>query len=218
MTRMIIGLVAISALISPTVHAVDNSISGRVGTLGIGGEVDFRFNQRFGARIQLNGLSVSYDTTESDIRYDLGLALQTFGVLADWYPTGHRFRLTAGLYHNGSELVGIAATQTSYTIGNTSYTPADIGTLRASIGFESAAWYLGIGYARIPEGSGWGWNFDLGALFSGEPIPALESQGGLLSSSAQLQNDIQLEEQQLQDDMSDFDVYPVITLGISYSF
>ena len=85
--------------------------------------------------------------------------------------------------------------------------------------------YAGLGWGRAPgAGSGWGLTLDLGVIFQGEGevtltpvIPAGSPLNDPIARQA-LQILLDREEQDLQDDIADYDMYPVVSLGISYRF
>ena len=55
-------------------------------------------------------------------------------------------------------------------------------------------------------------------LFRSSPQVNLVSTGGSLSNDTNFQAQLAVEEQNLQDDVNDYEVYPVVQLGVTYSF
>jgi len=79
--------------------------------------------------------------------------------------------------------------------------------------------YAGFGWGNaVGKNKRLGVSFELGVVFQGSPDIELESTGGALSSSPALQAEIAKEEKKIEDDIDDFEYYPVIALGISYKF
>ena len=70
--------------------------------------------------------------------------------------------------------------------------------------------------ARVADGLSV--SLDLGVVFQGEPEVNLQSVGGSFSDNPLLIAEVEREEQELQDDADEFDLYPVISLGLSYRF
>ena len=101
-------------------------------------------------------------------------------------------------------------------IGGVTYPSAGIGTLTSVTSFGSSAPYLGIGFDFTVAGKV-GLNFDLGVLWQGEPEVTLEASG-LLAQDAGFLAMLEVERQQLEDEMSDFKAWPVISLGFVYKF
>ena len=85
----------------------------------------------------------------------------------------------------------------------------------ASITFHSAP-YLGLGWGRrTSEKNGLRFSVDAGVFMQGQSTTALsiENPNGVISDQ-----DIEQARTELQETLDDFDLYPVLTLGIGYSF
>jgi len=211
-----LGLLAI--LLLPTAALAEIGIEAKASTLGLGAEIHFGFTSFFNLRVGLNNYSYTYDTTEDDINYNFDLKLRSTSVLVDFHPFGGTFRLTGGLLKNDNEFQGDAALAGSYDIGGTTYTSAEVGTLSGNISFDSPVPYIGLGWANNPGDSGFGVSFDIGVVMQGEPKADLFTQGGTLINDPQFQDDLAAEELALQEDMKEFDAYPVISFGLQYRF
>jgi len=161
---------------------------------------------------KLNQYNYSHGLDKSGIHYDADLKLGASGVLADFYPLRGRFRLTGGALSNRNKF-DLKATPTSdVTIGNNTYTPAQVGTLRGDIRFRSAVPYFGIGFGNAAKGPHRvGFAFDLGLMPQGRPRVGLTSSTGVVSSS-----DLQKEESKVSDDSKNFKFWPVLAVGLSF--
>jgi len=137
---------------------------------------------------------------------------------------GGGFRISAGVMKNGNEfdLVGTPTGAQTVEINGNTYSATDVGSLKASIGFDGIAPYLGIGWGRAPQsGKGWGFDMDLGVLFQDDPNVSLTvACGATLSSAAcaTFEADAAAEEVSLKADSEEIDVFPVLSIGLSYSF
>jgi len=137
------------------------------------------------------------------------------------------FRLTGGLVYNATEVTGSSLPPASgvYDIGGVPVPVGLVGTLDGKVEFDPIVPYAGLGWGRAPgSGSGFGVTLDLGVIFQGEGevtltpiIPAGSPLNEPLAREA-LQILIEREERDLQDDIVDYDMYPVVSLGISYRF
>jgi hypothetical protein len=103
-------------------------------------------------------------------------------------------------------------------IGNQTFTPAQVGVLGLTGDLEDTAPFVGLGWDTTFESTGLGFKFVAGAMFTGTPQVNLVSTGGSLSSDSNFQAQLAVEEQNLQDDVNDYEVYPVVQLGVTYSF
>jgi hypothetical protein len=109
-----------------------------------------------------------------------------------------------------------------YTINGTTYNSAQVGSFDAAVDFNRAAPYFGIGYGR-PIKSGLSLIFDAGVMFQGSPKSKIDAtcgpaapQGSLACN--QVQSDAAAEQSRLDDSLHSFKYYPVISLGLAYTF
>lgn len=224
--RIMMGSVLLVGVLAQSNTAVaKGTVVGKVGTLGAGIEYVHPFNANLAVGFGLNGLSYDDSIEESDIDYDATLDMQTFSLIGDYHPFANGFRLSAGIMQNGNEfsLVGTPTGNETVTIGdnNTEYTADEVGSLESLIGFKSTAPYLGIGWGKAPgSGKGWGFDADLGVLFQGSPEVSLTATCGNLSQSDcdTLQAEVAEEEASLRSDSDEFEYFPVISIGASYTF
>ncbi len=198
--------------------SADNNfgIGVKAGTLGIGVEGTWRplpyLDVRFGAS------QYEYDDngTQAGVNYDATLDLDTYHLTGNFRFPLSPFRVTAGLYSNGNELNMQSVDQATFNIGGTTFTSAEVGTLQAGTSFSGTSPYVGFGYDFSLFGKV-GMNFDLGVLWQGEPDVTLTADG-LLANDPTFLNALESERLELEDEMSDFKAWPVVTLGFVYNF
>jgi hypothetical protein len=198
----------------------DFAVTGKVGTLGAGIDVTTGLTDTVNLRLNGNYIGYSYSDTLEDESYELDLSMMTVGLLADWHCFDNAFRVTGGVYYNGNKLEGDAsATSGTYTINDVDYSAADIGVLSSEIEFgNSVAPYFGIGYGNAIDKEGrWHFSFDVGILVTGSP-EASASVSGPIGADPIFQQDLADEVNNIEDEMSDFAVYPVVSIGLSYKF
>ena len=211
-------LIALSLLAPGLAFAQDTGVHGKVSTLGLGLELSHDFTDRIGARVGFNAFSYDFDDTHSDIDYEFDLGLSSGSALVDFRPTGGGFRLTAGALMNGNEIDAVASSDNTYEIGGTTYNLADVGNLSGKVDFDSFAPYVGLGYSTPASASGnIGVTVDVGVAFQGTPGVSMEASG-LLADDTTFQQDLAVEEQELQDELDGFELYPVVALGLQYRF
>jgi hypothetical protein len=214
-----IGLIISGVLFSSMGHAEGIGVGAKVGTLGFGIEVTKGFTPTINGRIGFNTFSFDASGTESDIDYDADLNMESVAALVDWHPFSGGFRATAGLLLNNNELEMTAKSAVSYDVAGTTYTPAQIGTFGGTVGFDDVAPYAGIGWGNaVDKGQRLTFAVDVGVLMQGSPQVDFTSTGGLLSSDPTLLADIQAEEDELESSLDDYDLYPVISLGLAFQF
>jgi hypothetical protein len=199
-------------------------VTGKIGTLGYGVELNVGFSDSFGARLGYNAFTYKYNTSASSVNYDFKLQLRTISILGDWYPFEGGFRTSGGLVYNDNQ-VGLDGLPTAgtYTINGTTYSSTDIGSLKGAMSFGNVSPYLGIGWGNpVAKDKGWGMVSDIGVLFQGSPRTNLVATCGAAivgsPTCTQLQNDAAAENTKLQDDLKRFKWWPVISIGISYQW
>jgi len=200
------------------------NVALKAGTLGVGLDISRMFSESFGLRANINGLTYNDNRDISDINYDTDLKLLTVGLLADYYPMESNFRISAGLYYNDNHADGtfVPTAGTTFEFGDNTYTAAEIGRIDAGAYYkDSVAPYVGFGWGNKSSSDGWGFTLDIGALYQGSTKvyadPAINA-GLPANIRDQIKDDIEKERIQIEDDIKDYKWYPVIMLGINYSF
>jgi hypothetical protein len=188
------------------------SVGANVSSLGVGVEAGYRINPYFGLRGGANYFSLSLDRTIDDIKYNTDFDLKSGGLVLDVFPFRGNFRISAGARINGNQ-ADISGTPTSnVTIGNTTYTPAQVGRLNGDIDFNTVAPYVGIGFdGHITDALTIG--FDLGVLYQGKPSVSLSATNPAVS-----QADLNRERANIEDDLKMLQFYPVATVSLKYRF
>lgn len=202
-------------LATSSMAMAEMGVGVKAGTLGYGAELSFGLTDALNARVGLNSLTFSDTETQDGIDYDMDLGLHTTGAFLDWHPMKNPFRLTLGYMINNNEFDMKAKSSGSYTIGDQTYTAAQVGTLSGNVNFDNGLFY-GIGWGNAADGKGLGFVFELGML---QQTPSLElDANGILANDPTFQAELRKEEKSAQDDLDDLEQYPVISLGLSYSF
>lgn len=198
----------------------------RAGTQGAGVELTTDLTPRLSGRLGVNGFSTSDRREAGGIEYDADADLRTANALLDFHPGGGGFRLTGGLVYNATEVKGLSRVPASgtYPIGDVEVPAALLGRLRGTIDFDPIVPYAGLGWGRpLAAGGRLAASLDLGVFFQGEgdvrldpvfapgsPIPNVPGAEALL----RLQ--LNKEEREIEQDIADYDLYPVLSFGIRY--
>ena len=212
-----LALVALVAgLATPAVADDDFWVGVKAGTLGLGVEATWRPSRYIDFRVGANKFSYDDDGTEAGIDYDTELDLQSLYATANVRPPLSPFRFTAGIVSNGNELNLASRSTSTFDIGGSTFTSAQVGQLQGGVEFDSVVPYAGIGFDfRLFDTLGL--NLDAGVLFQGTPQATLRATGPI-ASDPQFQSELALEQQELQDAVDDYELYPVISLGFSFNF
>ncbi len=214
-SRISLGLAVLALSLSGNALA-DFGVGFKAGTLGLGVEGRYKPLPNIDVRVGANVYDYEDTDTRAGVNYDSTLNLETFYATANLSFPLSPLRLTAGLFSNGNEVNLTSVDSASFDIGGNTYTAADVGTLSSTTSFGSTSPYVGIGYDFEVFGKV-GLNLDLGLLWQGEPEVSLLADG-LLANDPGFQSALETERQQLEDDISDYKAWPVISLAFVYNF
>lgn len=211
-------LVLLALFSSAPAHA-DFGVGFKAGTLGLGAEVQWSPIAWLDLRLGANQYDYEENGSLADINYDATFALDTYYLTGNFRFPLSPFRVTAGAFSNGNELQAVSQDTggAPINIGGTLFDPADYGSLQSVTSFEAVSPYLGVGYDFEIFGKV-GLNFDFGVLWQGEPTVTLIATGLGPASPPELGAALIIEQQQLEDDVSDYKAWPVLSLGFIYNF
>ena len=213
------GLLALALMVSGTANAdLDLGVGLKAGTLGLGLEATWQPLPYLDVRVGANAYEYEDDGTQAGVAYDGTLDLESFYATGNFHFPVSPMRLTAGLYSNGNEFVLLNDDAAgTIDIGGIGYPASEIGTLTSVTSFGSTSPYIGIGFDFTLAGKV-GMNLDFGVLWQGEPDVTLEADGPTLPLDQGFQDALAIEREQLEDEMSDFKAWPVVSLGFVYNF
>jgi hypothetical protein len=216
---MIRKLAFVTLCIGPSsvVLAEGQALGLKAGALGLGIEYTYELNDRVAFRGGLHGSEYGFDSEESGIEYDFDLVWDSLTLGVDFHPLASPFRLSGGLLRNDNRLEALSRPTQSTTVGDTTYTPAQIGTLDGRVAFDDTATFVGLGWDWSRGNRLFGMSFDLGVLDQGDPTVTLRGSGTLLGDPA-FQQDIANEEAELRDSLDDLDLMPYLTIGFLFRF
>jgi hypothetical protein len=187
------------------------------GTLGIGPEVAYRFSNTLGVRANATFLGVSRDVDSDDINYNGDLKLASGGLMLDFHPFGGGFTLSAGARVNGNKVKLSAKPTADVEIDDEIYTPEEVGTLSGSIETNSLAPTLTLGW-RGGRARGLSFGIEAGGMFQGSPTINNLRATGMLASDPDFQASLPEEEREVEQDIDNFKVYPILQVSLGYSF
>ena len=215
MKRMkLLGVIMCVAWSSLACGSTGVAIAPKFGTTGIGGDLVLNLNDTLNVRIGGAGLSVSPHMTLDDIKYDVDIDLLTFNAMLDWHAFRTPFRFSAGIIVNQNEVDFVATPTGTVTIGGQNYTAANVGTLNGHVEYDRAiSPYLGLGYnSAFTKNGRFGFYSDLGVYYADSAQVTLSATGVVASV------DLRGEEERIQDDLDDWQFYPVICFGFYFRF
>jgi hypothetical protein len=187
------------------------------GTLGVGPQLAYRFGPRLGLRVNATFLDLSRDADVDDIEYSGAADLRSFGAMLDWYPTGRGLRVSVGGRRNDTQIDLTGAPTSSVTVGDTTYTPQQVGTLAGEVSVDGFAPTLSIGYGGT-LGQGFSFGAEIGVMWQGAPRIENLRATGPFALTPQLQADIEREEQRIEAELDDYELWPIAQLEFQYRF
>jgi hypothetical protein len=195
-------------------------VSPQIGTLGIGINVAKSLTPQVNGRLGFNFGKLNASRTDSGISYDSQLNFSSVQLFGDYYPfSSSGFRVTGGLVaQNNTFSVTSKPSNGIYTIDNTQYAASTVGNLTGEYKYaNSIAPYVGIGIGKSTN-DGFGFNADLGVMFTGAPKVSLTASNPIFNNNPVTRTQLDNQVRQTESDLKGFNVYPVISVGLSYGF
>ena len=218
--RNLKAALALLALLASGSAAADFGVGVKAGTLGIG--LEGRWDPPvpwFDIRAGINQYDFEDDGGFAGINYDATLALDSYYLTGNFKIPLSPFRFTIGAFSNGNEMQ-MASQDALIDIGGSVFDTSIIGTISSVTSFDETAPYAGVGFDFELFGKA-GLNLDFGVLWQGDPYVTLEAANWDNLSGAEqalLGPAIDAERAELEDDMSDFKAWPVVSLAFVYNF
>lgn len=187
----------------------------QAGTLGA--ELGFvkTLNEKLNARLGVGYMTYNYsgDTGGEDpVAYDVDMNLFSVGLLVDYHPFQNTLRLTGGLVFNNNVFEASAEAVNTYEYDEGTYTPEDIGVLSGKLkpGLPVSP-YVGFGLGNpVGRNRKIGFYMDVGILYQGSPNVELEADPDTMIYPTADQDE------QVEEDLSGIQIYPVFEIGLSY--
>ncbi len=205
------------ALPTLTLHAQDSNspsyhpltLEAEIGTTGYGGTGVLRFSDHFGVGGGLDYFYYSRTGNIKDAEYSATIRLMSEPATLYVYPwAAHSFHFRLGAAFNQNRVTGTNPNG-SFTLNGTTYP----GTLNLDIQQQAVDPYLSMGgNLYFDHAHHWSLGAELGAMYTGKP------RVGLTSSNPAANADVANERQQLVNYANKVQFWPVIKLGLNFSF
>jgi len=197
-------------------------IDVKFGTMGVGAEISAVLIPHTRIRGGINYLLWEFDSTIDDIDYTFEPQFNSISALFDVHPFGGAFFLSGGVYFNNNS-VGVEGSlpPENFPADYQSFAfLSDYLSITGDVEFNPVAPYLGLGWRSNSNDTGWGIGLDLGVLFQGAPdVTNLRIQAPVdVNDIAEVQQFLAEQEQEIEDELSWFQWYPVASLLLTYHF
>ena len=220
---LLLAVAGLCAATSPATAADGRLAAGiTAGTLGIGPEIGYRINRTIGVRANAAFFEFGFDVNTSNVDYDVDVELKSAGLMLDLYPTGSGFRISAGVRYNATGANADGTPQDRVRINGLVFQPAEIGRVRGDFDLDEFAPSLTIGYGGTIR-PGFFASVDAGALFQGKlRVSPLRFEDGTASGDILalpiVANELEEERDELQAELDDYQVYPILQFGLGWRF
>ncbi len=206
----------------------------RLSTLGAGAEVGVSLSNKLNVRGGVNIFQYSRGFNHDGITYKGQLNLRSGEAHLDWYPLGHTFHLSPGLLvYNGNGATATANVPggSSFTLGGTTYTSDPTNPIMGTgkLDFVKVAPTAMFGFGNlVPRNRHFTFNFEIGVVFQGSARTKLNLTGSACTPTGAncvnaatdptVQANVMTEQTKLDNKLSPFKYYPVISTGFGYRF
>ena len=215
---------ALAALILASSGAAnaDFGVGLKAGTLGLGVEGRWSPIPWLDLRLGANQYDLDTSGSQAGVNYDATFAMDNYFLSGNFRFPLSPFRVTLGAYSNGKEIL-MTSQDTGGALldfGGSTFDTSVIGALQSDTTFDSTAPYFGVGYDFELFGKV-GLNLDVGVLWQGEPSVSLYATGydnAPAIIQAELDAALAIETADLEDEISDYKAWPVVSLAFIYNF
>ena len=231
--RKLIGIACLSLLVVPGAQALDVGVGAKVGVNGVGLDLAVGLTENLNLRLSVAELDVedaeeTVSVGDSGAEADLDLAVDfDYGANAlflDWHVFNNGFRVSVGAFKNNGSAEGTGTLQGDITIDGESLAPNDfIGDLGAEVDLgDSYQPYIGVGWGRAAGGEGgFSFSLDVGVALTDITVDytgEVDSGGDNNLSQAELDDLLDSLASDTEDELDDYDYWPVVALGVNYAF
>lgn len=226
--KQLIAILLSTTLLATSANSADIGVGVKAGTLGAGVDLSVALTQTINARVSLTSVKID-DLNETvtvgdagntaDIDATMNFDFGASSLLFDWYVFDGTFHLTAGMMKNNGRIGFSGVLQDTVVLGGVTVGSGDIdGSISGSISAgESYEPYVGIGWGRkADDNPGLSLSIEMGiALLN--PKADLNATSSTLTPS-QLNTALTSAEVDINNDLSLFEAWPVLSLGLNYAF
>lgn len=222
--RTALSFVALSGLMysmaSMSAYAGEPYVS--VGLPGVVVGYAMSVNQKLGLRVDAGTTgNINRTHTVSGVGFDTKAKYDRFGLFADYFPFGGRFRLTGGLTLNKTQLDLNSRFDgnSTITVNGHDITPAASDYFNARMKFPSTMPYIGLGWGHQAREAGMGFTADIGVSIGRAKLNTDTNIVGKTDSGYTVtQQDVDAKTDEIHDAVGRITFMPSASIGLSYRY
>jgi hypothetical protein len=213
-----------------TSQAIDFGVGAKAGLNGLGLDLSVGLTKNVNLRVTAAAIDIEDEEetitvgdpgAEGDIAANLNFDYGARAAFIDWHVFGGGFRLSAGMYRN-TGAVDLNGTLTgNIIVDGQPVNVGDLGEISGEVELaDSYQPYVGIGWGRGAGGDGGlSLSVDIGVamLDTSVSLDATVVPGTGLSQ-AELDDALRGMERDAEEDLEDFELWPVLAIGLNYAF
>lgn len=211
---LMVGMVSTSAL------AGESYVS--VGLPGVVAGYAVTVNDKLGLRADAGTMgNVRRTHTVSGVGFDTKAQYNRFGLFADYFPFGGRFRLTGGLTFNKAQLDFNSRFDgtSSITVNGQTITPSATDYFNLQMKFPSTMPYVGLGWGHQPRAAGMGFIADLGVSIGRAKLDTdTNIVGKTYNGYTVTQADVDAKTAEIHDAVGHITFLPSANIGLNYRY
>ena len=213
------------------------TLTAEGGTTGLGGSASWRFSDNFGVRGGVNFFSYDSDeftyTTKpngvgsQDQKYKVTLRMLSEPVALEFYPSAKSaFRVSLGVLINQNQFTANVANSgvsgSTFVFNGVDYLQSGFTNgVDLEIKQQTLSPYLSIGTSiYLDKARHWSLSGELGVAYTGSPKVSLSAPNhdAAFDQTPNFSEDVSGEESKIEKDAEDYKFYPIVKIGVSYSF
>lgn len=221
-------------LFAANAHALDFGVAAKAGINGVGLDFSVGLTKTLNLRLSTAAVdiddenetvSVGDDGFEGDIDAELDFDYGANAVLFDWHAFNSGFRFTAGMMKNNGSADISGVLQSDIVVDGEPLATNDLvgGAISGDFSLgDSYQPYVGIGWGRgAGGGAGFSFSADLGVAIVDTDVDFeadVDPVGTNGYDQAALNAILRDLDKDAEDDLEDFELWPVLAFGVNYAF
>lgn len=207
--------------------ALDFGVGVKAGTVGVGLNLSVALTKTVNARLSLtkadlDGEEETVEVGDSDegvFEAEADLDFGANALLIDWYIFNGGFHLTAGMMRHSGGVDVTGALTTGADFDGVTINPGDVSAINGDLELaDSYQPYVGIGWGRkAGKNGGISFTADLGIALL-DPSVELEATAIGAVSQADVDEALRTMERDAEQELDEFEAWPVLSVGVNYAF